>query len=150
MSKYRSTALACLFLLVSCRRDDSTTPPAAPCEDFEIDVEHEWNSAVKVEIEAKIMELWEGELGVDMARQRASSVVTTMDAVTSDWVMLRRAVCLDHFERGIGTPEDYQAKVTCFDRVLQGQRTLVAAIDSGDAAAFDLLPGLEAQIDGCR
>jgi hypothetical protein len=64
--------------------------------------------------------------------------------------MLRRSACLDHFKRKVGTDAEYQARVSCFDRVLERQRSvqteLLQNADLGSKAA----DALNADLNGCR
>lgn len=97
---------------------------AQTCSGFDLDVEKVWNAEVK----AKVMG-YGGEIGGEMGQK----IVTRMDNLTRDWVMLRESACRDH-QRGFLTDEEYKAKVKCFDAFLQNVRTMLTALESGGDA----------------
>ena len=154
MFRFAIARLACAFFLGACGGrggpDSETGPSQDPCSDFDLDVRKVWSEQTKVEVRASIMDQWSAELGADVAAQQAQSVETSMDRIASDWVMLRRSACLDHFKRGIGSDGEYQAKVGCFDRVLQRQRTALGELGEGSAAGLAAIEGLNQELASCR
>lgn len=120
------------------------------CSDFELDVERVWSEQARVRVEAGVMNHWQGKLDTEVAEQRAHTLTTKMDDLARDWVMLRRSVCLDHFKRGLGTSEEYQAKAGCFDRLLARQRAVVAELQRDPDAGSSAMDGLNQELDRCR
>lgn len=121
-----------------------------PCSDFELDIKKVWSDDTKVKVNASLMNQWGGSLGVDVARSKAESVTTNLDHIASDWVMLRRSACLDHFKRKIGSDAEYQTRVACFDRVLQRQRTVQTEILQNADLGSKSADALNADLNGCR
>ena len=66
--------------------------------------------------------------GGNVEERRA--LANKMDAISEDWVRLRRSVCLDHFKRKIISAEEYRSQVRCFDERLDRQRRLVTSLKS--------------------
>ncbi|MCA9695343.1 MAG: hypothetical protein R3A51_15460 [Nannocystaceae bacterium] len=148
MHTIKVTALA--LALSGCARGQATeSPKTEACDDFELDVARSWNDQTRVSIKAQLLDRWGGELGVEAARQRAESVVTSMDQISADWVRLRRAACLDYFKRGLGTAEAYQARAGCLDRALERQRAVVTSLEGGDDAVLTALGGLSDELARC-
>ncbi|HEU5076186.1 MAG TPA: hypothetical protein VFU02_18465 [Polyangiaceae bacterium] len=123
---------------------------ADPCTDVDLDVKKVWSEETKVDLRAELMGQWGGELGTEVARQRAQSVETQMDDIARDWVMLRQSACLDHFKRGLGTDAEYQARVACFDSVLQHQRSALGALARDADAGVAALDDLNRELVTCR
>ena len=144
--------LAVSLLGVGCAHASSQRAGGADaaCDDFQTDVEHVWNEQTKVNVRASLMDRWSGELGVDVARQQSESVASKMDRVAQDWVMLRRAACMDHFKRGVGSAEAYQARARCFDDVLQTQRNVLIGLQNGSVASVSDVSALDGVLDRCR
>jgi hypothetical protein len=148
MFRAPASCSALLFgLFVAC----ATRPGAAAdrCADFELDVKRVWSQETKVRVEAKLLERWSGEGELEVARARAEEVGTRMDRFAQSWVMMRQAVCNDHFKRGLLSAEDYRARVKCLDGALQRQNTLVQAMSGGEELAADALAGLDQELQRC-
>ncbi len=94
-----------------------------PCDDFEKDVDRFWSRSTKAEVRAGII----GATG-EFARSLVERVVTKMDSVTRDWVMMQESVCKDTVVRKITTPEVYTKVAACMRVALVSQRTLVEAM----------------------
>lgn len=124
-----TTKLAVLAILfaVACGCGSSQEGSAQTCSGFDLDVEKVWNAEVK----AKVMG-YGGEIGGGMSEK----IVTRMDNLTRDWVMLRESACRDH-QRGFLSDEEYKAKVACFDTFLQNVRTMLTALEAGGGGAAD-------------
>lgn len=122
-----------------------TKPPAAadPCADFEVQVERYWSASIRAQAMNK-----GGEIELD----KRSGVVTKLDRISEDWLMMRTSVCKDHFMRGLISKDEYAARVRCFDDRLEQQRTLATALaGEGELAqiegALDLLLASPASCD---
>lgn len=117
--------LLLLASLSACDKSGSTTStPADPCADFEIEVEKYWSASVRAEVMNK---------GGELELEKRSGVVNKMDRISEDWVMMRTSVCKDHFVRQLITKEQYAARVQCFDDRLERQRTLATALSGAGA-----------------
>lgn len=117
--------LAMLALtLTACVRGDSTpgtTSPDAtdPCADFEVQIETYWSASIRAQVLDK---------GGEIELEKRSGVVTKLDRISEDWVMMRTSVCKDHHVRGLIAKDEYAARVRCFDDRLERQRTLATAL----------------------
>lgn len=96
-----------------------------PCADVELDVEKVWSAGIRAEFLGK---------GGEIAGETRQAVATKLDALSRDWVMLRRSVCLDHFKRQVISQAAYASRAACLDQNLQRQRSLIAALDGGSTA----------------
>ena len=142
-SPVRLAALA--LTLTACVRGGATaTPsPADPCADFEVSVEKYWSASIRAHAMGK---------GGEVELEKRSGVVTKLDRISEDWVMMRTSVCKDHYVRGVIDQAEYAARVRCFDDRLERQRTLATALTGdGDLAeiegALDLLLAEPASCD---
>ena len=131
-------------LLCSCA---SSPPPqqgqpgSDPCADVELDVEKVWSAGIRAEFLGK---------GGEIAGETRQAVATRLDALSRDWVMLRRSVCLDHFKRQVIDKQQYASRAQCLDQTLQRQRTLIAALDAGsEAQPESQLQALSDEIGRC-
>lgn len=130
-------------LLLSCA---GSPPPqgqagADPCADVELDVEKMWGAGIRAEFLGK---------GGEIAGETRQVVATKLDALSRDWVMLRRSVCLDHFKRQVISKDQYASRAACLDQTLQRQRSLIAALDAGSEPQPDAqLETLSDEIGRC-
>lgn len=132
-----------LVLLASCASAPSAQQgqPADPCADVDLDVEKVWGASIRAEFLGK---------GGEIAGETRQAVATKLDALSRDWVMLRRSVCLDHFKRQVISKDQYASRAACLDQTLQRQRTLIAALDAGSEAQPDMqLKSLSDEIGRC-
>jgi hypothetical protein len=118
----RLAALA--LILTACVRGgsaSSTTSPttADPCADFEVQVEKYWSASVRAQVLDK---------GGEIELEKRSGVITKLDRISEDWVMMRTSVCKDHYVRSLIAKDEYAARVRCFDDRLERQRTLATAL----------------------
>jgi hypothetical protein len=120
-SARRLAALA--LTLTACPRagESSTAHPAAadPCADFEVQVEKYWSASVRAQALDK---------GGEIELEKRSGVITKLDRISEDWVMMRTSVCKDHYVRSLIDEHEYAARVRCFDDRLERQRTLATAL----------------------
>ncbi len=93
---------------------------ATPCADFELDVERFWSTSAKAEVRAGIL-----KTGGAIDTVTVERVVTKMDAVSRDWVMMQEAVCKDTVVRKVMPAEVYNKVSMCLRAALVSQRTLV-------------------------
>jgi hypothetical protein len=99
----------------------STVKPAStdPCADFEVQVEKYWSASVRAQALDK---------GGEIELEKRSGVITKLDRISEDWVMMRTSVCKDHYVRSLIDKDEYAARVRCFDDRLERQRTLATAL----------------------
>lgn len=129
-----------LITLPACVGSGSTSrSPASqdPCADFEVQVEKYWSASIKAQVMDK-----RGAVELE----KRSGVVTKMDRISEDWVMMRTAVCKDHFVRELITREQYAARVRCFDDRLERQRSLATTLAGIDDSGGDWT-ALESSLD---
>lgn len=136
--------LGMVVLTIGCAAKQPTTQ-ADPCKDFDLDVQKIWNVSVKAKIEISMQEIG-GEVGASKAEQ----VITKMDNLTRDWIMLKESACRDHFKRQLITVEEYKQKANCFDAYLQQQRTLINSIEGGDSVAVNSLLDADGVPEQCK
>jgi hypothetical protein len=134
--------------LMACARSGATTSTASsdaadPCADFEVQVEKYWSASVRAQVLDK---------GGQIELEKRSGVVTKLDRISEDWVMMRTSVCKDHYVRSLIDKDEYAARVRCFDDRLERQRTLATAL-SGDGELAELegaIDSLLAAPAGCE
>lgn len=145
----RSARLIPFVFVVACAR--SSEPGNSPdrCADFELDVRRVWSNETRVKVEAKLLERWGGEGTIEVGRQRVQEVTTHMDRFARSWVMMRQAVCNDHFKRGLVDAEEYRVRVGCFDAALQRQNTLVQAMSASGELAAEAFDELDRELQQC-
>ena len=97
-----------------------------PCRDVHLAVERAWSARIKADVM--------GYRGGISAEERMT-IANKMDAMSEDWVRLRRSVCRDHFVRKLISVDEYKKQVRCFDARLDQQRKLVTLLKGGQAAA---------------
>lgn len=91
------------------------------CNDVDLEVEKVWSASIKAQVL--------GYQGGGSLEER-QKIANKMDAISEDWVRLRRSVCLDHLKRKVISAEEYRAQVKCFDDRLDQQRKLVTLLKS--------------------
>ena len=109
------------LLAAGCRPPEPPDAGAgAACEDFEFDVERVWSKESRTRVEAGLIE-------IDAAHGRviAERVVTKMDAITRDWVMMQQQICKDTLVRKTMPEEVYTKISVCLLANLAQQRQLV-------------------------
>jgi hypothetical protein len=104
-----------------------------------------WNVGIKAKLESSIVK-YSGELAINQAKE----VITKMDNITRDWVMIRQSVCRDYFFRKIITSEEYKKRVSCLDTNLQNQRNFISAIQSGNMKIIDKISTLSVEVRQCK
>lgn len=121
---------ALVLTLLSCVRGGTARPDAGdPCADFDVSVEKWWSASVRAEALGN---------GGEIELEKRSGVVTKLDRISEDWVMMRTSVCKDHHVRGVIDEAEYAARVRCFDDRLERQRTLATALTGdGDLAEIE-------------
>ena len=122
--------LVCLALAsTACakpRVGGQTAPGDDPCGDFEVQVERWWSASIRAEVL---------ERGGELELEKRSGVVTKLDRISEDWLMMRTSTCKDHFVRGLIDQDEYAARVRCFDDRLDRQRSLATALTAGGELA---------------
>jgi len=121
------------FLLASCATAPGPTvgsDPARPteggsCEDFALDVERVWSRERSASVRVGLL-----QAGGKSTEETVERIVTRMDAVTRDWVMLREKACRDTMERDLMPREVYVKVSSCLDVALIQQRTAVTLLDN--------------------
>jgi hypothetical protein len=114
-----------------------------PCADVELDVERVWSADIRAEFLGK---------GGSVGGQTREVIATRLDDLSRDWVMERRSVCLDRYQRNAISQDAYVARTSCLDDRLAHQRTLVSTLTAGkegvDASAE--LAALSQETEQCR
>lgn len=137
MNTPRTTALVLTltFGMLGLGCDGQTATPdegGGSCDDFELDVERIWGSSKRREVRDGLRS-FAGETQV----VNVDRIITKMDAITSDWVMMNRRACKDTVERKT-MPEEIYVRVTlCLNTALVQQRTLVTQLESVDRTSYE-------------
>ncbi|HEU5076185.1 MAG TPA: tetratricopeptide repeat protein [Polyangiaceae bacterium] len=100
-------------------------PSGGHCRDFELDAERIWSSKTRGEVHAGIL-----SAGGSIDRTIADRVVTKMDGITRNWVMMQENICKDCVERRILSEEAYSKMSVCLRTALVSQQTLATALQS--------------------
>ena len=147
MSRLRLLAILVLPAL-ACQPKPSASPADEACNDFELDVRKSWNDETRIALRTEVMK-WKGNAELEVAKQEATVVETTMDTFTSDWVRLRKSACLDHFKRQVISAEDYEARAACYDEVLLRQRAVIQSTLAGEDTTVEAFTALAEAVNGC-
>jgi tetratricopeptide (TPR) repeat protein len=128
----------CLFVLAC---DPGSQPPRRPpsderrpCEDFELDVERIWSKQTRAQVKAGIV-----QLDASSGKTIAERVVTRMDAVTRDWVMMQQRCCIDTVVHKTMPAEVYTKITACLLTNLAQQRQIVLIASAPNLAQIELL-----------
>jgi hypothetical protein len=140
-----------LFCTAACGSPQSSTaePASDPCYDADIAAKRVWNEETRVHVKAQVME-WGGELGVDVATQKAEEITNSMDRLADDWARMRKAVCNDHFKRATITKEEYQSRADCLDELLTRQRNFLSSLSSPQVDVGAQLAQINGALEECR
>ncbi|HLT39072.1 MAG TPA: tetratricopeptide repeat protein [Enhygromyxa sp.] len=133
--KTPSTTAMLLALGLALGCDRQTTSPdegGGSCDDFELDVQRVWGSSKRREIREGLRS-FAGETQV----VNVDRIVTKMDAIASDWVMMSRRACKDTVERGTMPKEIYVRVSLCLNTALVQQRTLVTQLEAVDRVSYE-------------
>jgi tetratricopeptide (TPR) repeat protein len=125
--------LLALALATGC--DQSSNNPdasAGVCDDFELDVDKIWSREKRREVRDG-MRTFAGESQL----VNVDRIVTKMDAITTDWVMMSRRTCKDTVERKTMPEEIYVRVSLCLNAALVQQRTLITALESVDRTSYE-------------
>ncbi|PRQ10136.1 tetratricopeptide repeat protein [Enhygromyxa salina] len=109
-------------------------PPQArgACDDFDLDVEKIWGNAKRREVRDGLR-TFAGESQV----VNVDRIVTKMDAITTDWVMMNRRACKDTLERQTMPEEIYVRVSLCLNTALVQQRTLITQLGEVDRTSYE-------------
>jgi hypothetical protein len=118
-----SLALCLSLACASEQRATSSANASDPCADFQVQVERYWSASIRARALGH---------GGELELEKRSGVVTKLDRIAEDWVMMRTSVCKDHYVRALIDADEYAARVRCFDDRLDRQRTLATAL-TGEA-----------------
>ncbi|NVB38015.1 tetratricopeptide repeat protein [Pseudenhygromyxa sp. WMMC2535] len=105
---------------------------SGPCDDFDLDVERVWSSDKRREIRSGL-EAFAGE----SQQINVDRIITKMDDIASDWVMMNRRACKDTVERETMPEEIYVRVSLCLNTALVQQRTLVSALEGVDRTSYE-------------
>jgi tetratricopeptide (TPR) repeat protein len=123
-------------------------PPRTPCDDFELDVERVWNDESRRDIRAGF-----GNIGASYTSRAAEAVITKLDAVSRDWVMLKKNACVDTVVRKVMPRETYVALAACYDSALARQRMVISVLGNADrnvaAKSLDLAVEASRALESC-
>jgi hypothetical protein len=75
-------------------------------------------------------------------------LTSKLDLFTDDWISMRGSFCIDH-EAGRVVDDDYQAKVDCFDSILDIQETIIVSIKEGDRTVLEQISYLSDALEPC-
>jgi tetratricopeptide (TPR) repeat protein len=123
------------------RRHSGPEPSQSPCEDFALDAERVWSRDTASSVRLGLL-----EAGGRSSERTVERIVTKMDALTRDWVMMREKACKDTLERALMPPEVYVKVSACLDVALVQQRTAVSLLASPQPAY--LKPGNRIKASG--
>ncbi|PRP95880.1 Tetratricopeptide repeat protein [Enhygromyxa salina] len=124
-----------LGLLVGVAPGCATAPSAqsnGPCDDFELDVDRIWGSSTRRSVRDGLRSFAGESQLVNVDR-----IVTKMDAITTDWVMMSRRSCKDTIERNTMPEEIYVRVSLCLNTALVQQRTLITALGEIDRTSYE-------------
>lgn len=110
----------------------SNTQAAGPCDDFDLDVEKIWGNAKRREVRDGLRNFAGESQVVNVDR-----IVTKMDAITTDWVMMNRRACKDTLERDTMPKEIYVRVSLCLNTALVQQRTLITQLGEVDRTSYE-------------
>lgn len=105
---------------------------AGPCDDFELDVQKVWNSSKRREVREGLRAFAGETQTVNVDR-----IVTKMDAITTDWVMMSRRACKDTLVRRTMPEEIYVRVSLCLNTALVQQRTLITQLAAVDRTSYE-------------
>ena len=125
-----SCALMGLLLGLGCATPQPLQKGA--CDDFELDVDRIWGPAQRGDARTHLREFAGESQVVNVDR-----IVTKMDAITTDWVMMSRRMCKDTVERGTMPEEIYVRATLCLNTALVQQRTLITAFNEVDRSSYE-------------
>lgn len=142
------------FLELACAsaRNEPPEQPAAsqdPCADADVAIKKVWSSETKVEVRAQVMS-WGGEVGTEVAEQKAFQIDSSMDSLSEDWVRMRTAVCNDRFKRHTISDAEYQSRADCLDELLTRQRSFLNSLSSPHADLTGQLTAMNDALQSCR
>lgn len=121
-----------LALAPGCVTTSNSMQANGPCDDFELDVEKIWSRTKRGEVRSG-MRTFAGESQL----VNVDRIVTKMDAITTDWVMMSRSACRDTLERGTMPQEIYVRVKVCLNTALVQQRVLITALESVDRTSYE-------------
>jgi tetratricopeptide (TPR) repeat protein len=136
-----------LSLVVGLGCDTQTNPPdsgTGPCDDFELDVEKIWGSSARRQVRDGLRS-FAGETQV----VNVDRIVTKMDAITSDWVMMSERACKDTLVRNTMPEEIYVRVSLCLNTALVQQRTLVTQLGAVDRTSYEHIDRAMLDISEC-
>ena len=120
-----------------------------PCDDFALDAEQVWSSTKRRELRSDLEDFAGETQTVNIDR-----IVTKMDAITRDWVMMSRRSCRDTVERETMPKEIYVRVSLCLNAALVQQRTLVTQLEQVDRSSYEHIDramlGISEQIATCQ
>ena len=121
---------------------------AAACEDFATDIERLWNDAEKGRVHAAV-----SDAGGDSPEGSAEAVITRVDELSHDWVLLKERFCKDAVIRQTITKEAYFKVSACLDNWLMSMRAIVRSLESAEGASAErataALDNLKLELDAC-
>lgn len=132
MNKRTATATALVSWLSLGCATTSNADSAGPCDDFELDVQKVWNSSKRREVREGLRSFAGETQTVNVDR-----IVTKMDAITTDWVMMSRRACKDTLVRRTMPQEIYVRVSLCLNTALVQQRTLVTQLAAVDRTSYE-------------
>jgi hypothetical protein len=146
---FKLTTLFFIFLVagtvLGCgsSQPQKTTPAPDPCN-FEDQARTVWNPEVKTELTLPL-KILQGTFEA----QEAEMLTTKLDLFTDDWISMRRSVCQEQLAGDMMSNDAYQAKVDCFNSILEIQQTIIRFIKEDDRAVLEQISYLSQAIEPC-
>ncbi|MCC6157887.1 MAG: hypothetical protein IT350_07520 [Deltaproteobacteria bacterium] len=129
----------------ACATTTKSVPRDARCGDFDLDVKKVWNAEIRASVQYAFVK-YGGEIG----GQSENEIVTQMDNLTRDWVMMREAACRDHFDRKVISSDTYTRRTACLDRHLAVSRSAIATLQAGSPDAGAQIAQAAQMASECR
>lgn len=133
---------AAVFACASSQPQQPTQAPD-PCN-FEGQASEIWNPKVKTDL-ALPLKILHGTFEA----QEAEMLTTKLDLFTDDWISMRGSVCRDHLAGSTMSDDEYQARVDCFDAILNIQQTIISLVEEEDRAVLEQIAYLSNAIEPC-
>ncbi|HVH98686.1 MAG TPA: tetratricopeptide repeat protein [Enhygromyxa sp.] len=119
--------------LLGCDSETNTPDQSTDvCGDFDLDVQRIWSSSKRREVRDGLRS-FAGETQV----VNVDRIVTKLDAITSDWVMMNERACKDTLVRRTMPEEIYVRVSLCLNAALVQQRTLVTQLGAVDRTSYE-------------
>jgi tetratricopeptide (TPR) repeat protein len=120
-----------LVLGLGCATTSNSSQPDL-CDDFELDVQKIWSKTKRREVREGLRSFAGETQNVNVDR-----IITKMDTITTDWVMMSRRACKDTVVRKTMPDEVYVRVGLCLNTALVQQRTLITQLEAVDRTSYE-------------